>query len=202
MPDLVAFTVVESARVPRRKDGVRARVPAAAPPAALTLVASLLIAACTAQHASDRTPPTTPRVVTVSPAEAVDLYPTVSLSCAAGRPNVTRAQPIFEVAGQPAGAGLWALVFDPTPFYAGRQVKIAWHMTGTGPLSLSAMNLDTGQVVRPFNGPDVHSSSSWHRPGPEWGSTWVFPSQGCWRITATRSTATGSITASVSWLPE
>ena len=105
------------------------------------------------------------------------------MACGRARPDLRRAQPIFEVVGQATGMRLGALVFDAAPLPRGREVKIAWHITGAGPVQLSATNLDDGQVTVPTSGPDSHSSSSWHRPGDEWGSLWAFPSQGCWRIT-------------------
>jgi hypothetical protein len=172
---------------------------------AVIAVAAVLAAACTGGHPTRPpvpTTPTNPTVVSISPAEAAVPYPDVSISCAPGQPNLARARGIFEVVGTGMSSQLWALVFADAPFRASEQVKIAWRMTGTGGLRLSATNLDTGQVVAPFHGPDFHSSSSWHRPGDEYGSVWVFPSQGCWRITASRATGSGSITASVTWLPE
>jgi hypothetical protein len=122
--------------------------------------------------------------------------------CSAGHPDEVVAHGLIEIQGDAGPASLWALVFHDHPFVVGEQVKIAWHMTGTGPLRLSASNLDTGKVVAPWNGPDAHSSSSWHRPGDEWGSVWVFPSAGCWRITAARSNVTGSLTVTVDGLRE
>jgi hypothetical protein len=164
--------------------------------------AALVAAACS----GDRTRPTTSTteaaatVITAGPVPSP--FPVVSLACSAGHPDEVVAHGLIELKGDAGPASLWALVFHDHPFVVSEQVKIAWHMTGTGPLRLSASNLDTGKVVAPWNGPDAHSSSSWHRPGEEWGSVWVFPSAGCWRITAARSNVTGSLTVTVNGLPE
>jgi hypothetical protein len=109
---------------------------------------------------------------------------------------------LFEIPGRASSATLWALSFNDYPFVVGREVKIAWRMTGVGPLSLSATSLDSHQTVAPLHGAEEHTSSSWHRPGDEWGSVWVFPTQGCWRLTAARSIGTGSITVMVTQPPE
>jgi hypothetical protein len=39
-------------------------------------------------------------------------------------------------------------------------------------------------------GPDWHLSSSFHRPGEEWGAGYRFASAGCWRLHAQRATGT------------
>jgi hypothetical protein len=166
------------------------------------LAAAAVASGCTGSRARPAPSTTAPPSKVITAGSVPSPFPVVSLSCSTGRPNFVRAAPLSEVRGQSPAAGLWALVFDNAPFTVGRPVKIAWHMTGTGPLRVSATNLDTGRVVGPFDGPDFHSSSSWHRPGDEWGSVWVFPSPGCWRVTAARATGTGSVTLSVMGPPE
>jgi hypothetical protein len=109
---------------------------------------------------------------------------------------------LFEIRGRASSATLWALVFNDYPFVAGQEVKIAWRMTGVGPLSLAATNLATRQKAVPLRGAEPHISSTWHRPGDEWGSVWVFPAQGCWRLTAVRSIGNGSITVTVTQPPQ
>jgi hypothetical protein len=124
------------------------------------------------------------------------------LGCSAGHLNPEIVHALFEIPGRASSATLWALAFNDHPFVAGQEVKIVWRMTGVGPLSLSGTNLDTGQKVGPLRGAEPHMSSTWRRPGDEWGSVWVFPTQGCWRLTATRSIGDGSITVTVSQPPE
>jgi hypothetical protein len=68
-------------------------------------------------------------------------------------------------------------------------VKIVWRMTGTGALHLSAVS-PAGRTVPVQWGPDWHLSSSFHRPGEEWGAGYRFASAGCWRLHAQRATGT------------
>ncbi|WP_193205901.1 hypothetical protein [Microbispora sitophila] len=93
------------------------------------------------------------------------------------------------------GAEVWGLMFAPLPFAAGREVKIVWRMTGEGPLRVTAA-LPDGTAARPTWGPEAHGGSTWHRPGQEWGTGFVFPKPGCWEITLTRDRGSGTV-----WLP-
>jgi hypothetical protein len=163
-----------------------------------------LLAACTRTHAAPQRSASAaaPSITAITAGPVPSPFPVASIGCSAGHPNPVIVHGLFEVKGAATGATLWALVFADHPFVAARQVKIAWHMTGDGPPQMSATNLDTGQRVAPASGPGEHTSSSWHRPGGEWGSTWLFPSPGCWRITMATSTGTGSITVTVTQPPK
>lgn len=95
---------------------------------------------------------------------------------------------VKEIKGEaPEGESLYGLLFADYPVAKGRVTKIAWRMTGAGALILAAMG-PAGQRISPVSGPEVHTSSSWSRPGGEWGSGFVFDAPGCWTITATRGT--------------
>jgi len=89
------------------------------------------------------------------------------------------------------GATLWGLLMFPhaLPARVGDQEKIVWRMTGTGLLNLVAIGPD-GQHHRLAWGPDAHGSSSWHKPGDEWGAGYVFTAPGCWDLRAIRVNAT------------
>jgi hypothetical protein len=100
-----------------------------------------------------------------------------------------------ELRGVARGADLWALAFAPLPFARGKEIKIVWRMTGSGPLEISAILPDGTRAKRTF-GPEEHSGSSWHRPGQEWGTGFVFPKAGCWRLHLARTTGAGDV-----WLP-
>jgi hypothetical protein len=101
-----------------------------------------------------------------------------------------------------SGSGdLWALFFTvgrrdwedlAAPVFraaAGRPFKIAWSMNGDGPLQLVATT-ETGEMVEPQAPPSMHGGP-WR--GEEWGSGFVFPHAGCWRLTATRGGMSGHI---------
>ncbi|AWS44345.1 hypothetical protein DKM19_26355 [Streptosporangium sp. 'caverna'] len=90
---------------------------------------------------------------------------------------------------------MWGLLFAPLPFPTGKTVKIAWRMTGSGPLRVSATHPDGTRATFAF-GPEEHSGSNWKRPGDEWGTGLVFPKAGCWKVRLSRDTGTGEV-----WLP-
>lgn len=91
-----------------------------------------------------------------------------------------------EVRGQaPPGGDLWALLFSSYPVPQRTEVKIVWRMTGQGDLTLEATGPD-GQHLAPKWGPEAHSSSTWNKPGSEWGTGFIFPTSGCWAISLQR----------------
>ncbi|MEU4571629.1 hypothetical protein ACBI99_41795 [Nonomuraea sp. ATR24] len=95
-----------------------------------------------------------------------------------------------EVKGAGRGAELWGLLFAEVPFEAGAEVKIVWRMTGEGPLRAAA-SLD-GRRAR-LVWLEEHSGSSWRRPGREWGTGWVFPEPGCWKVELSRTRGSGYV---------
>ncbi len=80
---------------------------------------------------------------------------------------------------------LWGLVLAAIPIRAGDEVKIVWRMTGSGPILLRAVS-PRGRVAPLVWGPEPHVSSSYTRPGDEWGAGYRFTSPGCWRLHAER----------------
>lgn len=94
--------------------------------------------------------------------------------------------------GTARDAELWGLLFAQVPFKRGKEVKLVWRMTGEGPLKAAA-TLPDGTTAKLAWGPEEHDGSSWHRPGDEWGTGFVFPKAGCWKITLTRTTGSGYV---------
>ncbi len=76
-----------------------------------------------------------------------------------------------QVEGTGHGATLWGLLMFPhaLPARVGDQEKIVWRMTGTGMLTLQAIDPD-GRHHQLAWGPDAHLSSNWDKPGDEWGA--------------------------------
>ncbi|MBF9134922.1 hypothetical protein I0C86_39275 [Plantactinospora sp. S1510] len=115
---------------------------------------------------------------------------------AATCPPVTTATPLGELEGiADAGNSLWALLFPRgrPGLNSGEEEKIVWRMTGSGALRIRATGPD-GVTIEPATDPIPHESSSWTRPGDEWGTTWNFPVAGCWTVRASRAGgATGSL---------
>ncbi|MFI6791230.1 hypothetical protein ACIBG4_28255 [Nonomuraea sp. NPDC050383] len=112
-----------------------------------------------------------------------------------GMPVLTSGGGFPEVRGEGRGAEVWGLLFAPVPFRKGREVKIVWRMTGEGPLTVTATLPDGTRARRTF-GPEQHGGSNWKRPGEEWGTGFVFPKPGCWKVELSRTRGSGQV-----WLP-
>ena len=78
------------------------------------------------------------------------------------------------------------------PVRAHEQVKIVWRITGSGDLHLSYTD-PHGRSHPLWFGPDEHDSSTYTRPGAEWGAGYLFTEPGCWTLRATRGTATANV---------
>ncbi|MFG1702793.1 hypothetical protein ACFLIM_06345 [Nonomuraea sp. M3C6] len=99
--------------------------------------------------------------------------------------------------GTARDAELWGLIFAKAlPLDRGDEVKIVWRMTGDGPLEVKA-TLPDGTSAKRAWGPEEHSGSSWRRPGDEWGTGFVFPKPGCWKVELTRTRGSGYVWLSV-----
>lgn len=75
---------------------------------------------------------------------------------------------------------------------ADKLVKIVWRVAGSGRLRLSAFS-PAGDRVEPSSGPTRHQSSTWERPGAEWGSVFRFREPGCWWLHAERGSTKGDV---------
>ena len=120
---------------------------------------------------------------------------------ALGRPNCQPPSPVKrgtgfpEVEGTGHGIQLWGLVMaarTDDPVRVNEQVKIVWRITGVGELSLSSIGPE-GRTYPLQWGPDEHLSSSYERPGQEWGAGYLFPQPGCWTLHAARGAATADV---------
>ncbi|MEO3790963.1 hypothetical protein ABGB14_12150 [Nonomuraea sp. B10E15] len=98
-----------------------------------------------------------------------------------------------EVQGTAQDAELWGLLFvKKTPLHHGDEIKIVWRMTGEGPLRVKA-TLPGGAAATLVWGPEEHGGSTWRRPGQEWGTGFVFPEPGCWKVELTRTRGSGHV---------
>ncbi|MET8990283.1 hypothetical protein ABZW49_32940 [Nonomuraea wenchangensis] len=98
-----------------------------------------------------------------------------------------------EVRGTGEGVELWGLLFGEVPVRRGVEVKIVWRMTGEGPLRKVEATLPDGARARLAWGPEEHGGSNWQRPGQEWGTGFVFPKRGCWKVELTRDRGKGHV---------
>jgi hypothetical protein len=92
------------------------------------------------------------------------------------------------------GADLYGLVMPGAglPLRVGEQVKIVWRMTGHGPLLATATSPSGAPTPLTF-GPDEHLSSSYQRPGDEWGTGYLFTEPGCSHLHFARDDTTADV---------
>jgi hypothetical protein len=72
------------------------------------------------------------------------------------------------------------------PIRSGDELKIVWHITGRGPLSIQYF--DPSGAERPLRfGPTEHLETNFAGPGDDWGAGFKFDAKGCWHVRLTRS---------------
>jgi hypothetical protein len=72
---------------------------------------------------------------------------------------------------------------------------IVWRMDGQGDLHIAAATTD-GTHAKVTSGPKYHGAfgSSWYQPGTEeWGTSFIFPKAGCWRLHVYRNDVGGDV---------
>jgi len=99
-----------------------------------------------------------------------------------------------EVRGVAADSSLYGLLFvsHAPPIRNGDEVKIAWRMTGEGDLTVTATS-PTDRLGKLTFGPELHTGSNYSRPGPEWGTGFMFDEPGCWHIRLERTVGSGEV---------
>ncbi len=155
----------------------------------------LMLAACTSTHTSPAPAPST--ATPVMPSTPTTPEKTTTL----GQPGCTPPSPIHRGAGFPEVEGsssevqLWGLIMadgPDNPLRVNEQVKIVWRITGSGGLRLTSIAPD-GRTHPLQWGPTAHLSSSYRRPGQEWGAGYLFTQPGCWDLHAIRGNATADV---------
>jgi hypothetical protein len=113
-----------------------------------------------------------------------------------GRPGCAPASPIdaSEVPATSSDSEAWGLLFGVPKV---GDLKIAWRMTGSGDLQVTATS-PSGATVAPAWGPEAHGGSNWDRPGDEWGTGWVFDQPGCWQLHLARDVGSADVWLEVS----
>jgi hypothetical protein len=144
------------------------------------LAAGLLTTACTAEKAAGSPTPTPS-----SPPSEIGFSAPLTSDCQ----RLPAQTPLAEV----KGSHLWALVFGPLPIKARTDTKIVWRMGGHGVFDIAAKSTDGTSAQLTF-GPEPHEGSTWYVPNTdEWGTAFIFPAAGCWRIHAWRDGTTGDV---------
>jgi hypothetical protein len=82
------------------------------------------------------------------------------------------------------------------PPQAGIEDKTIWRLDGPG----ASAAVPTFSLVGPASqtgrldwGPALHDSSTWNRPGDEYGTGLLFPAAGCWDVHVTVGQVTGDV---------
>lgn len=104
--------------------------------------------------------------------------------------------PGTEVRAESSSLETWALLYEPSPWKAGAEVKVVWRTTGTGNFEVVALGPES-QVVQPISGPTAHFDSNWDRPGDEWGTFFRLDSPGKWVLRVERGQASASLPVTV-----
>jgi hypothetical protein len=152
----------------------------------------LLLAGCTgaqAGHALPSTPTTSP-----SSAKPTSVGELGSAACRRPSP-INRTAGFPEVEGTSDQVQMWGLIMadgPDNPLRVNEQVKIVWRITGSGALRLDSVDPD-GRTHPLQWGPDSHLSSTYTRPGDEWGAGYLFNQPGCWTLRAVRGTASANV---------
>jgi hypothetical protein len=73
----------------------------------------------------------------------------------------------------------------------GQELKIVFRFTGS--LGALVVTGPDGKKLLPIWGPRAHSGSDWARPGSEWGTGFIFPEPGCWRIRISDGVVAGDV---------
>jgi len=114
--------------------------------------------------------------------------PTPITVCTPSNKTTDEASGYPEIQATATKGNLWALLFTRNGnFQAGTRVRIVWKMTdGRGDIKLTTIHADGTQTL-PVWGPisrDIRTK--WKHPGQEWGTEYIFPKAGCWRILVSR----------------
>ena len=123
---------------------------------------------------------------------AVTAAPSLPKACTSATPTVESETSPPEVRGIGIDASVYGLLFlsHPLPIRDGEEVKIVWRMTGDGDLTVTYEAPNARPGVLTF-GPTPHASSSYNRPGDEWGTGFLFDEPGCWHIHLQRTSGAG-----------
>ena len=133
--------------------------------------AALAAGACTSGDGAAGSSPTAPLAV-----------PTQSLPSVPGQ----------EVRASSTTMQAWALLYEPSPWKPGQEVKVVWRATGTGDFRVVAIGPQS-QEVPPVSGPTKHFGSNWERPGEEWGTFFRLNEPGRWQLRVQRGSSTATL---------
>ncbi|MGD9995870.1 MAG: hypothetical protein AB7L17_04830 [Ilumatobacteraceae bacterium] len=157
-----------------------------------------VLAACTGSDDATNSTAAAPTTAALAPAERLGV---VDLPCDERTP-ITSASGLTEVEAVATDATVYGLVFltHPAPIVDGDEVKVVWRMTGEGDVHV-ASEAPSGRAGTLTFGPEYHPSSSYDRPGMEWGTGFLFDEPGCWHIHLERDIGQGDVWFDVAQAP-
>jgi hypothetical protein len=99
-----------------------------------------------------------------------------------------------EVQGSGDNATLYGLIVaqTPMPVHADEDVKIVWRRTGSGLLQLSTVSPE-GTAVALQWGQRPTAAATTTDPETNGGAGYLFPTAGCWRLHAQRTTGSADV---------
>ncbi len=130
--------------------------------------------------------PWTAATPTPTAASATGFGPLGASGCAPASP-ISENSGFPEVQGTPNpggdGVSLFGLIMaDGAPaFHVGGDVKVVWRLDGVGGDTVRLLD-PTGAERDLSWGPEAHTSSTYERPGLEWGTGFVLDAPGCWEM--------------------
>lgn len=148
------------------------------------LLSLLLVASVATACATTESP-----IARDDPQSAGTSSPPVAEGSTAGIPGT-------EVRAESATLEVWALLYEPSPWKAGQEVKVVWRATGAGSFAVTAVGPESQRVV-PIAGPTEHFGSNWERPGDEWGTFFRLDEPGEWVLQVQRGSDTASLPITV-----
>ena len=160
------------------------------------MLALALLWACTPSVAS-RSSISSPTTIQASPTPV----PAIGALGAAGcRPISPSGAFAGEVYGTATGGTVWAWFMARYPPQAGIEDKTIWRLDGLGASGAPTFALvgPASQTGRLNWGPEMHGSSTWNRPGSEYGTGLLFPAAGCWDVHVMVGQLTGDVYVVVS----
>jgi hypothetical protein len=159
-----------------------------------------LTLACTGNGAASATrqsPSVTDSSSVTSPTPASPTpVPTIGPLGAAGcRPASPAGAFSGEVYGTTQRGTMWAWFMGDYPPRSGVEDKTIWrfdgpHVFGTPTFALIGPRSRRGHLNW---GPAAHGSSTWNRPGVEFGTGLLFPAAGCWDVHITLDQLAGDV---------
>jgi hypothetical protein len=135
----------------------------------------------------------TPSATQASPTPVPTLGPLGAAGCQPVSPSGAFTGEVF---GTATSGTVWAWFMAGYPPQAGISDKTIWRLDGPGVSAAAPTFSLFGPASRTAHldwGPAFHDSSTWNRPGDEYGTGLLFPAAGCWDVHVIDGQVTGDV---------